>query len=172
MGEVRDALAVYAPAALLGPLTGVAPGSAIVGPRPCGIGSCPRPFVVYYEGDVYKTGELKTLADRAAQAAGRLRSEYPTVARAAVRACDVVEVGTLYEPSAATSTKSEKQAGASPRAVAQISLVRDGQGSDEQSRRLLAAWLEVEEASLDRELVGSRSVPTKAEVKADDKKAG
>ena len=171
-------LAVYVPAALLGPLTGVAPGSGIVGPRPCGTPNCPKPFVVYYEGDVYRSGvsgELKTLADRALHAAGRLRAEYPTVARTRVRSCDVVEVGTLYEPSAPAEPLAERgnQGNAGSQAVARISLARDGQGSDGRSRRLLAAWLEVEEGLLDRELMGSRGARGKAsKTVRNDRKAG
>ena len=102
--ERVELLYVYRPAAVLGPLTGVAPGSAIVGPGPCeGSGprsGCQKPFTVYYEGDVYygATGyegtgygaaNLRTFVDRAVRAAGRLREEYPTTAKSPVRPCDV-----------------------------------------------------------------------------------
>lgn len=159
------ALALYVPAAILGPLTGVAPGSGIVGPRPCGTRGCPKPFVVYYEGDVHRTGELKTLADRAGHAAGRLRAEYPTVARTTVRAHDVVEVGVLYGTGESRGAEGQEDV--------RIALLPDAEGSEVRSRRLLAAWLEIDEASLDRELRASRGVSKKAGGRAGDhKKAG
>lgn len=148
-------LYVYVPAAALGPLTGIAEGSAIVGRPPCGLAGCPRPVVVSYEGAEGEAGSANgsaggsvggspagTLTDRAVRAAGRLRDGGPGVSGATVRAHDLREVGALYEPGDGT---------------ARIDLVRDERGDDGEARGLLARWLGVAEAAVDRELKRSRA---------------
>lgn len=132
-----EPLAVYVPAPGLGPLTAVARGSAIVGPVSCGPG-CPRPFAVYYEGNVYGASNLATLAERAESAAGRLRNNHPTTARAVVRAHDVEKVGVLREGEDGPRIEVSDDAGVP--------------GGDERARSLLADWLDVVEAGLDPEL--------------------
>ncbi len=54
----------------------VARGSAIIGPPP----GDELAVTVDYEGAVYGQANMKTLADRARQAAGRQMAHYPTVA--------------------------------------------------------------------------------------------
>jgi hypothetical protein len=65
-------------------------GSAIVGrPR---FGS--EKVTVYFEGAIYDQENVRTLADRATQAAGRMIEHYPTVARRVVPCDALLAVGT------------------------------------------------------------------------------
>ncbi|HEX4669296.1 MAG TPA: hypothetical protein VH275_04895 [Solirubrobacterales bacterium] len=66
-------------------------GSAIVGrPR---FGS--QEMTVYFEGTIYDHENVRTLADRATQAAGRLVERYPTVARRVVSRDALTAVGSF-----------------------------------------------------------------------------
>ena len=132
-----EPLVVYVPAPGLGPLSAVVEGSAIVGPASCGSG-CPRPFAVYYEGNVYGASNLTTLAERAACAAGRLRGNHPTTSRAVVKAHDVEKVGVLREGEYGARVEIPGDANIA--------------GGEERARSLLARWLGVGEEGLDREL--------------------
>jgi hypothetical protein len=69
------------------------PRSAIVGePSPCG-----EELLVYFEGNRYRAANIRTFADRAMIAAGRLSERYPTIAQASVPAGALVQVG-LFTP--------------------------------------------------------------------------
>jgi hypothetical protein len=46
-----------------------------------------------FEGGIYEQAEMRRYANRVLHAAGRARANYPTVARALVRADELVEVG-------------------------------------------------------------------------------
>lgn len=83
---------VYVPAAAGHRATaGIARGPAIVG-RP----DARREDVhIYYEGAVYGQSEMRTLADRAVYACGRMVDSYPTAAAMAVPREALVAVGTL-----------------------------------------------------------------------------
>ena len=48
---------------------------------------------VHYEGNRYGSASMERFADRAAQAAARLRFDYPTVAKARVPGDSLVELG-------------------------------------------------------------------------------
>jgi hypothetical protein len=66
-------------------------GSGIVGrPR-----SGSEEVMVYFEGAVYDQANVRTLADRATQAAGRMIERYPTVARRVVSRDALTAVGTF-----------------------------------------------------------------------------
>jgi hypothetical protein len=65
-------------------------GSAIVGP----VGSNEANLVtVYYEGNLLGYANVKTYADRAKVAAGRLAARYPTIARSVVSPSALRQVG-------------------------------------------------------------------------------
>ena len=69
----------------------IARGSAIVGqPR---FGS--EEVTVYFEGAIYDHENVRTLADRATQAAGRMSERYPTVAKRVVPCANLTAVGTF-----------------------------------------------------------------------------
>ena len=71
------------------PLVGqVDAGSAIVG-LPGDDGH----VAVYYEGNRYRSASMERFADRVAQAAARLRFDYPSVAKARVPCESLEEVG-------------------------------------------------------------------------------
>lgn len=68
----------------------IARGSAIVGrPR---ISS--ERVTVYFEGAIYDQANVRTLADRATQAAGRMVERYPTVAKRVIPCDALTAVGT------------------------------------------------------------------------------
>ena len=52
-------------------------------------------MTVYFEGAIYDRENVRTLADRATQAAGRMVERYPTVARRIVRPDALTAVGTF-----------------------------------------------------------------------------
>ncbi len=70
-------------------LTGIAPGSAIVGTPNDG-----GRITVYYEGNLYGAENLKTYEEKLLHAADRLRTRYPTVAMRSVTPDQLVLVGT------------------------------------------------------------------------------
>lgn len=87
---VRE-IALYVPAAEHRATSGIAPGSAIVGrPEPGA-----EDVQIYYEGGVHGQSEMRTLADRAVYACGRLIEDYPTVATRLVPRVALVTVGTF-----------------------------------------------------------------------------
>lgn len=93
MSEPTGPIVVYVPATGAGGGTdGIAPGSAIVGrPDPDGGNT----VEVYYEGALHNPVNIKTLADRALHAAGRMDQEYPTTARCEVPRDSLLAVGTF-----------------------------------------------------------------------------
>ena len=80
---------VYVPAA--GKLAVIDRGSGIVGTEREG------DVLVDYEGNRYRAVNLRTFADRVARAHDRHATRYPTVARMAVHASALVQVG-WYDP--------------------------------------------------------------------------
>lgn len=82
---------VYVPAAGHRATAGIARGSAIVG-RPDARREDVR---IYYEGAVYEQSEMRTLADRAVYACGRMVEGYPTAAAMSVPREALVAVGTF-----------------------------------------------------------------------------
>jgi hypothetical protein len=70
----------------------IAPGSGIVG-QPQDDGT----ILVYYEGNIYDARNIRTYDDRCDHAFDRMRTNYPTVARAIVNPRDLIDVGT-WEP--------------------------------------------------------------------------
>jgi hypothetical protein len=86
---------VYVPAAGHRATAGIARGAAIVG-RPDARREDVR---IYYEGAVYGQSEMRTLADRAVYACGRMVDSYPTAAAMSVPREALVAVGT-FDPSA------------------------------------------------------------------------
>lgn len=90
---VREIL-VYVPADDHRATSGIAQGSAIVGrPEPRA-----DDVQIYYEGGVRGQSEMRTLADRAVYASGRLIEEYPTTATRVVPRDALTVVGT-FDPS-------------------------------------------------------------------------
>jgi hypothetical protein len=82
---------VYVPAAGHRATAGIARGSAIVG-----LPDARREDVrIYYEGAVYGQSEMRTLADRAVYACGRMVDGYPTAAAMSVPREALVAVGTF-----------------------------------------------------------------------------
>jgi hypothetical protein len=111
-------IAVFVPASTTVPFAAlVAAGSAIVGPAE---GSEADQVTVYYEGNLYGAANVKTYADRARLAAGRLAASYPTIARAVVPRPALLQVG-WFDPENG------------------ITLLNDAQG-----KAALASWLGVE----------------------------
>jgi hypothetical protein len=82
---------VYVPAAGHRATAGIARGSAIVG-RPDARREDVR---IYFEGAVYEQSEMRTLADRAVYACGRMVDGYPTTAAMSVPREALVAVGTF-----------------------------------------------------------------------------
>jgi hypothetical protein len=82
---------LYVPAVGHRATAGIARGSAIVG--------CPdarrEDVRIYYEGAVYEQSEMRTLADRAVYACGRMVDGYPTAAAMSVPREALVAVGTF-----------------------------------------------------------------------------
>jgi hypothetical protein len=81
-------LPIYVPRPGHPELAHIDPGSAIVG-VPLDDGR----VAIYYEGNRYGSASMERLADRMAQAAARLRFDYPTVAKARVPSESLVQVG-------------------------------------------------------------------------------
>lgn len=69
----------------------LAPGSALVADPEKEY--LPGQIVCYYEGNIHGAVNLRTFADKALCAAGRLAKKYPTSALAAFPVEDLVEVG-------------------------------------------------------------------------------
>lgn len=81
-------LTVYVPRAGHPDVEAIDARSGIVGlPRDDGR------IAIHFEGNRYGAANMERLADRVAQAAARLRFEYPTVAKAIVSRESLVEVG-------------------------------------------------------------------------------
>lgn len=78
----------------------IKPGSAIVG-----INTGDGRVMCFYEGNLYGAVNLVEFKDKVACAAGRLKHDYPTIAKAWVPKDDLVPVGTYSYP---TSTQPEK----------------------------------------------------------------
>lgn len=70
---------------------GIAKGSAIVGQPEPGTDE----VTIYFEGAIYGAQNMRTLADRAKHAAGRMVERYPTVATRVVPREALVVVGTF-----------------------------------------------------------------------------
>lgn len=68
-------------------------------------------LLVYLEGNLYHTSELVRWVDRVGQAASRLLSSYPTVARQVLPAGSLRDVG-LYDPELGQAHLSDAQAAA------------------------------------------------------------
>ncbi|MDC8832811.1 hypothetical protein [Alteromonas gilva] len=65
-------------------------GSAIVGSLESSIEGY---VTVYFEGNLFDACNLNTIFDRAMIAAGRLHQRYPTTAKAAIPASELIQVG-------------------------------------------------------------------------------
>jgi hypothetical protein len=81
-------LTVYVPQAGHPEVDAIDPGSGIVG-LPTDDGR----IAIHFEGNRYGAVNMERLADRVAQAAARLRFEYPTVAKAQVSPESLVAIG-------------------------------------------------------------------------------
>lgn len=91
MAGVRE-IVVYLPNGGHPATADIVRGSAIVGrPR---FGS--EEVTVYFEGAIYDHENVRTLADRATQAAGRMIERYPTVAKRVVPREALMVVGTFH----------------------------------------------------------------------------
>jgi hypothetical protein len=88
-------IVVYVPADGHLATSAIVSGSAIVGRPVAGADD----VEVYYEGNVHGAANMRTLADRAAHACGRMLQSYPTVAKRIVPREALVVVGT-FEPRA------------------------------------------------------------------------
>lgn len=84
-------IVVYLPASGHPATEEIHPGSAIVG-RPEPGADAVR---IYYEGALYGQVNMRTLADRAVHACGRLQQDYPTVAAKVVPREALTVVGTF-----------------------------------------------------------------------------
>lgn len=91
MSPATNTVVVYVPSGGFAATEGIASKSAIVGrPEPGG------DFVtIYFEGAVHQQANMKTLADRASHAAGRLEHRAPAVAMLTVPREALVAVGTF-----------------------------------------------------------------------------
>lgn len=96
---MRSEVVVYVPAAGHRATAGIARGSAIVG-RPDARRGEVR---IYYEGAIHGQSEMRTLADRAVYACGRMVDNYPTAAAMSVPREALVAVGT-FDPLRARSS--------------------------------------------------------------------
>jgi len=84
-------IVVYVPSGGFAATEGIASKSAIVGrPEPSG-----DHVTVYFEGAGFRQSNMKTLADRALHAAGRLEQDAPTIAKMTVPRDALVAVGTF-----------------------------------------------------------------------------
>lgn len=91
MSPSKAEIVVYVPSGGFAATEGIASKSAIVG-RPERGGDHVK---IYFEGALYRPENMKTLADRARHAAGRLEQDYPTVAKRLVPREALVAVGTF-----------------------------------------------------------------------------
>jgi hypothetical protein len=82
---------LYVPAGGQRATAGIARGSAIVGQPEPGSGD----VTIYFEGAIYDPQNVRTLADRAKHAAGRMIEQYPTTATRLVPRDALVVVGTF-----------------------------------------------------------------------------
>jgi hypothetical protein len=90
VGGVRE-IVVYLPTGSHRATADIVRGSAIVGqPR-----SGSDEVTIYFEGAIYDQQNVRTLADRAKHAAGRMVEEYPTTAMRVVPRDALVVVGTF-----------------------------------------------------------------------------
>lgn len=117
----------------------LAPGTAIVG-GPAGAPYDVGRVHVCYEGNLYGAVNLKTFDARASTAADRLKTGYPTVARALVEAGDLVAVGRVRP--------NPTGAGGSGYSV--------WPSADAGARRALAEWIGVPEEGLEAELSSAK----------------
>jgi hypothetical protein len=85
---VRYYLPVYVPRVSHPEVGQIDPGSAVVRLR-----LDDGRVAIHYEGNRYGSASMERFADRVAQAAARLRFDYPTVAKARVPGESLVEVG-------------------------------------------------------------------------------
>ncbi len=93
MTQSKSEIVVYVPAGGSAATDGIASQSAIVGrPEPEG-----DHVKIYFEGALYRPENMKTLADRALHAAGRLEQDYPTVAKRFVPREALIAVG-IFDP--------------------------------------------------------------------------
>jgi len=85
-------IVVYIPDPEGHPLTAhIAAGSGIVGrPEPGG-----EDVEIYFEGNLFRAENIRTLADRANHASGRMPQTYPTTAKVTVPRDALVVVGTF-----------------------------------------------------------------------------
>ena len=90
MASVRE-IVVYLPAGGNRATADIAGGSAIVGqPEPLS-----DEVTIYFEGAIYDQHNVRTLADRAKHAAGRMIEKYPTIATRVVPREALIAVGTF-----------------------------------------------------------------------------
>jgi hypothetical protein len=103
-------IVVYLPAGGHPDTEGIARGSAIVGLPEPGSGE----VRIYFEGAIYGSANMVTLADRAVHACGRLRDRYPTIAksRRVVPRGALVAVGTFDEAAGRIILTGEQSAAA------------------------------------------------------------
>lgn len=83
---------VYVPKGAAADRLGIDPGSGIVG-----LPFTPSLIEVYYEGNRLGAVNIVTFADRCHHAFDRMRTRYPTVARATVSVEDLTQVGTFFD---------------------------------------------------------------------------
>lgn len=87
-----DLLVVYVPT-LTSPIRErIVPGSAIVSRGALNDGS----VLVYYEGNIYNSQNMRKYSERVLHAAGRLATHYPTVAKMLVPRAHLIQVGTYW----------------------------------------------------------------------------
>jgi hypothetical protein len=103
----RPQIVVYVPGGLDPATAGIARGSAIVG-RPT---ACSDTVRIYFEGAVHGQAGMRTLADRAVHACGRLLDRYPTVAAREVPRGSLVAVGTFDRAAAGSSSPGSSRRG-------------------------------------------------------------
>ena len=89
-------IVVYLPAGGNRPTAHIVRGSAIVGqPEPSS-----DEVTIYFEGAIYDQHNVRTLADRAKHAAGRMIEQYPTIATRVVPRETLTAVGTPFAKAA------------------------------------------------------------------------
>lgn len=90
MGAVKEII-VYLPSGSDPATASIVRGSAIVGQPRAGSDE----VAIYFEGAIYDQRNVRTLADRAKHAAGRMVEEYPTTAMRVVPRDALIVVGTF-----------------------------------------------------------------------------
>ena len=98
---MHERLAVYvpnpdAPPHVARQVKAIAPGSGIVGRILQERDPDESPVLIYFEGNVYGSGNIITFADRVYHAASRMTHDAPTIAMRAVQADALVQVGWFY----------------------------------------------------------------------------